>query len=223
MHAGVQRGRKELLKRYLLFVISLFFVGVGIALSKRAEMGISPVSAVGNVFALRFTQISFGTWLLLSNCVMLVGQIVLLRRRFDPVQLLQLPLSVIFGYFTDVGMLVAALLPNESYPMRLLLVLIGVAVLAFGISLSIAADVILNSGEALVKAIAEVSGKDFSAIKIVFDVLWVLLAVLLSLLLFEGRVVGTREGTVISAVLVGVFVRFYNARIAAPLERLLTK
>lgn len=215
--------RKETIKRYGLFVISLFFIGMGVALTKHGELGVSPISSVANIVSLRFTALSFGNWLIISNCVLLIGQILLLRKNFRPVQLLQIPLSVIFGYFTDFGMFLAGLIPNELYIMRLILVFLGIIVLGFGITLGVIADVILNSGEAFVKALADVTKKDFGNVKVIFDVSWVILSIVLSLVFFDGQIVGTREGTLISAVCVGLVVKFFKPILQNPLTQLLKR
>lgn len=214
------RGQ-ELIKRYVLFVISLFFIGLGVALTKHADLGVSPISSVANVVSCKFTSITFGNWLIISNCVLIAGQILLLRRNFKLIQLLQLPLSIIFGYFTDFGMWIAHTFPNNIYSIQLLLVFSGIIVLGFGISLGVTANVILNSGEAFVKALADVSGKSFGNVKIIFDVSWVLLSIVISLILFDGKLVGTREGTLISAVGVGIVVKFFNPRIYKPITSIL--
>ncbi|MBE6772280.1 MAG: YitT family protein [Ruminococcaceae bacterium] len=216
-------SKKELVKRYLLFVISLFFCGVGIAFTKHAELGVSPISSLANVISIKFDFISFGNWLIVSNLVLLLGQIILLRRNFKPIQLVQIPLSFIFGYFTDFGMWMIKDIPNENYIVRLLLVFAGIIFIGFGISLGVIADVVLNSGEAFVKALADVTKKDFGTVKIVFDVSWVLFSIVLSLLLFDGKLIGTREGTIISAVFVGVTVKLFKPLLQTPLTKILTK
>ena len=216
-------SKKELVKRYILFVISLFFCGVGVAFTKHAELGVSPISSVANVISIKFDFISFGTWLIVSNCVLLFGQIILLRRNFKLIQLLQIPLSLLFGYFTDLGLAVIKYIPNDSYIVQLLLVFAGIVFIGFGITLGIIADVILNSGEAFVKALAYVIERDFGTVKIVFDVSWVLLSIVLSLIFFDGKLLGTREGTIISAFLVGVTVKFFKPLLLKPLTKLLVK
>ena len=213
---------KETVKRYVLFIISLFFMGIGVALTKHGELGVSPISSVADVVSLRFTFLSFGTWLFISNCVLLVGQIALLRKDFKPIQLLQIPLSFLFGYFTDFGMWMVGFIPNGPYPVKLTLVFAGIAVLAFGVALGVTANVILNSGEAFVKALSDVTKKDFGNVKVTFDVCWVLFSVVLSLIFFGGEVRGTREGTLISAVLVGFAVKLYRKLLGNPLTKVLT-
>ena len=214
---------KELIRRCILFVISLFFMGLGVALTKHGALGVSPISSVANVVSLKFTFLTFGTWLTLTNILLLVGQIMLLRRRFQLIQLLQIPLSFLFGAFTDLGLWLVGGVPNDVYAVQLLLVLSGIAVLGFGITLGVIADVILNSGEAFVKALADVTGRDFGSTKTIFDVSWVLLSVVLSLIFFSGRLEGTREGTILSALLVGFTVKLFRRWLQKPLTHLLTK
>ncbi len=214
-------SKQELFKRYCLFILCLFFMGIGVALTKHGELGVSPISSVANIVSLRFTFLSFGMWLTISNCVLLLGQILLLRRKFQLIQLLQIPLSFLFGYFTDFGMQLAGFLPNDHYFQKLALVVSGIVVLGFGITLGVIADVILNSGEAFVKALADVLHKDFGNTKIAFDISWVLLSIVLSLLFFDGRLEGTREGTILSAVFVGVTVKCFRPLLQKPLTKLL--
>lgn len=216
-------SKKEIIKRYTLFVFCLFFIGLGIAFTKHAELGVSTVSAVANVLSMKFDIFSFGIWLFITNMFFLLGQIVILRRDFQFIQLLQIPLSLLFGKFTDFGMFFISMLPNDTYVIKLLLVIIGVVVLGFGIALGVIANVIQNSAEAFVKAISDVTKKDFSNVKIVFDIIWVAIAIVLSMILFNGKIVGVREGTVISAIFVGLVVKFFRPILSKPLNNILTK
>lgn len=95
-------------------------------------------------------------------------------------------------------------------------------VLGFGIALSVIANVIMNSGEAFVKAISDRSHGNFGNIKIGFDVCCVILALLLSLLFFNFRVVGTREGTIIAALCTGIVVNFFRHILSRPIEKILS-
>lgn len=214
---------KEISKRYLLFVISLFFAALGVAITKHGELGVSPISSVANVLSCRFTGLSLGNWLIIWNCILIIGQIVLLRKNFKVIQLLQLPLSFLFGFFTDFGMWCVSFIPAKLYICRLACVLIGIIVLGFGVSLSVIANVIMNSGEAFVKAVSDIFGKKFGNVKIGFDVCCVVVSVILSLIFFRGKIVGTREGTVITALLTGIVVNFFVKRLSKPLNNLMTK
>ena len=111
-----------------------------------------------------------GTWLILTNLLMLLCQIAILRKKFKPYQFLQVPLAAVFGYFTDIGMMITSLINVDSYYMQLSMSLIGAAVLGFGISLAVIANVMMSSGEALVKVFGDTLKKEFGTVKIIFDI-----------------------------------------------------
>lgn len=214
-------SKTEIAKRYVLFVISLFFAALGVAFTKHGELGVSPVSSVANIMSYRFSSISLGTWLIIWNCVLIVGQIFILRKKFQLIQLLQIPLSFLFGWFTDLGMWIVSFIPVNSYLTRIVMVVTGIIILGFGVSLAVIANVIMNSGEAFVKAISDSINKEFGNVKIVFDVLCVVTSLILSLIFFDFAIVGTREGTIISALLTGVVVKFFIRKLKEPLHAVL--
>lgn len=212
----------ELTKRYILFIISLFISALGVAVTKKAELGVSPISSVANILSLKFDFLSLGNWLIIWNCLLIAGQIFLLRKNFQPIQLLQIPLSFLFGYFTDFCMWLVSFVDVNAYPVRLLFVILGTIILGFGIALSVIANVIMNSGEAFVKAISDTSHLQFGNVKIVFDISCVVIAIVLSLIFFQFHIEGTREGTIIAALLTGVFVKLFSKPLSKPLENILT-
>lgn len=110
--------------------------------------------------------------------------------------------------------------PVNNYPTRLVMVIVGTIVLGFGISLAVIADVIMNSGEAFVKAVSDVLHKNFGNIKIAFDICNVLLAIIFSLIFFDFKIIGAREGTIISALFTGVGVKYFRSRLQVPIESL---
>lgn len=218
---NTKRSTAETAKRYVLCIIGLFFSALGVAVTKRGELGVSPISSVANVMSLQFPQLSLGNWLIIWNCVLILGQIVILRKKFQPIQLLQVPLSFLFGYFTDFGMWLFAWTSSDVYVLHLVNIFAGTILMGFGISLCVIVNAILNSGEAFVKAISDTVHKDFGTLKICFDVSCVVIAVVLSLLFFDFTIQGTREGTIIAALFTGVVIKFFTPRLRAPLERIL--
>lgn len=219
----LEMSKNEIAKRYVLFVISLFFAALGVAFTKHGELGVSPISSVANVMSYKFSSLSMGTWLIIWNCILILGQIVILRRDFQLIQLLQILLSFLFGWFTDFGMWLVSFISIHSYPMRVAMVIVGIVILGFGVSLSVIAGVIMNSGEAFVKAVSDTVHKEFGNVKIVFDVSCVIFSLILSLVFFDFSIVGTREGTIISALLTGVVVKFFSSKLSEPLNVLLCR
>lgn len=124
-----------------------------------------PIASVPNIFSCKYTFLSMGVWLVLWHCLLILGQILILKHDFQPIQFLQLPLSFLFGAFTDFGLWCVSFIPVPNYFVKLCLVFCGVFVLACGVSLAVIANVILNCGEAFVKAIADKTGKNLAILK----------------------------------------------------------
>lgn len=217
----VKMSKKELVKRYAVFIVSLFVMAIGVAMTKKAELGVSPISSVANVMSIQFTSLSIGNWLIIWNCVLILGQILFLRKKFQPVQLMQIPLSFLFGHFTDFGMWLMSFFDTDTYAVKMIFVIVGTVILGFGVALSVIANVVMNSGEAFVKAVSDVTHKDFGNLKIGFDVSCVVVSVVLSLIFFKMKIVGTREGTIIAALTTGILVKLFSKLIRKPLEKVL--
>lgn len=209
-------SKKETLRRYAVFILGLFFAGVGIAFTKHSDLGVSPISSVANIMSIKFPVMTLGSWLIIWNCILILAQIAILGRNFKLYQLFQVPLSFLFGWFTDFGMWLASFFPVTCYAAKLVILFAGILLLAFGVSLAVIANVIMNSGEAVVKAIADAVHKEFGYVKVSFDVACVVMSVLLSVIFFKGQILGTREGTIISALLTGLVVKFITKHIDGP-------
>lgn len=215
--------KKEIAKRYGLFVVSLFISAVGVAFTKHGALGVSPISSVANVMSEKLSNLTLGTWLIIWNCALIMGQVLILRKKFQVIQLLQIPLSFLFGWFTDFALWVVNPIPVDIYAVKIIMVIIGVVILSLGVALSVIANVIMNSGEAFVKAVSDTLGKNFGNVKVIFDVSCVVAAVVLSLFFFDMKVIGTREGTIITALLTGVIVKFFTKRLSQPLNAIMAR
>ena len=79
---------KEKIKRYGLFVVSLWFSALGVAFAKCGNLGVSPLSSVPNVLSLRFAALTMGQWLILWSVLLILGQIALLKKEFPAEHLL---------------------------------------------------------------------------------------------------------------------------------------
>lgn len=130
----------------------------------------------------------------------------ILRRNFKAEHLLQIPISVLFGYFIDLSMVLLTFIDLRSYFVQIAGLLCGCVILGFGVYLEMAADVAMLPGESFVRAVAATWNTEFGTTKIVFDVSMTGIAALLSFGYFGG-LNGVREGTMIAALLVGSIAR----------------
>lgn len=206
---------KNLLKRYLLFIVGLYFLAAGIVLILRSSLGTTPISSINYVLSLN-TPFSLGTWTFLINLLLIIGQFWFVRdcmRRRDAIEiLLQIPFSFLFGLFIDLNMMFTATLHPQHYWVAIAMLLVGCIVQAIGVVLEIKPRVAMMSAEGFVNYASRRYNKDFGKFKVRFDITLVTLALILSLLLTH-RVEGIREGTVIAACLTGYIVSFLSHKI----------
>ena len=205
------RSLKTYLPRYLWFLAGVLINSFGVALITRAALGTSPISSLPYVLSFRF-PVTLGQFTFAMNLFFILGQVLLLRRDFQPIQLLQVAVNAVFSAFIDVSMGLLSWLEISSLPMAVLVLLLGCAVLAFGISVEVAPRVLMVPGEGIVQAIAAVTGWRFGNVKVGFDAALVATALVLSLLFFH-RLQGLGAGTILSALAVGRFVNLYNRRL----------
>lgn len=188
--------------RAALYVLGLFFLALGVALSINSDLGVSPVNSLPYVLS----RITGGA---LSLCVIAVYgfyillQAVLLGRAFRPINLLELLFSTLFGYFVDFAKtLVGDFRLPWGYAGQLGLLALSILVIALGVALYIEVDLVPMPMEGLSMALAERLGAPFHTVKIWVDCAVVALAVGASLI-FLGGLDGIREGTVLTALVVG--------------------
>ena len=187
-------------KRYLLLLVGLSIMAFGVAFSIKASLGTSPISSVPYVVSL-FTPLTVGTATIVMHCVFILLQILILRRNYHPIQLMQLPVAFFFGYLTDFGVWAVQGVRCTTYWQQWIVCLIGILLVAVGVSLEVKAGVVVLAGEGVVLAICKVLPKiKFGYMKVGFDVTLVVIACVLSLG-FTGRLQGVREGTVAAALL----------------------
>ena len=205
--------KSVLCKRYAGFTVALLVC----ALVTNACLGTSPITSLPYALSAIF-PLSLGTVTFLSNICFLVVQKALLGRYFTVGHLMQIPAVFLFGLFIDGWMWATSYLVTDVYWQQMLMCLVGSMVLGLGVSLEIISNATVLPGEGMVVAIVFRTHKNFGNIKVLVDSSMVLAAVLLSLAVLH-TIVGLREGTIISAVLVGMSVRFFSrwTRRLAPL------
>ena len=200
------------IERLAWFAAGILINSFGIVLITKGALGTSQISSIPYVLSLQVPSISFGMFSFIMNMVYIVLQALLLRKQFKPFQLLQIVVNVVFSASIDVFMAMLSFYAPQQLFTRILSAIAGCIVLAFGISVEVAPDLIMVPGEGIVAAISKVSGWRFGSVKVAFDVTLILIAALLSWLFF-GNIVGVGVGTLLSAVSVGQFVNLINRHV----------
>ncbi len=199
--------RSELIKRYLFLIIGLISSSLGIALITKAGLGTSPISSLPYVLSIIF-PFTLGEFTFIVNMLMIVGQIIILKKKFHKLQFLQVPMTIIFSFSIDIFMSLFSLLNPTFYFVKIFSLLIGCIFIGLGISLQVHSNVLILPGEGMVRAISFKLEKEFGTVKTLFDISLVVISILLSLA-FLGKIAGLREGTLIAALIVGSISRFF--------------
>lgn len=115
-------------KRYLVFLLGLFVNSLGVALITKADLGTSLISSIPYVLSLSF-PFSLGQFTIFFSILLIVLQLVILGRNFKAEHLLQIPVSLVFGYFIDLCMLLLFFVQPAAYVLKILYLLVGCIVL----------------------------------------------------------------------------------------------
>ena len=95
--SGAGESRRK--NRLALYFAGFFVMTLGIAISVKSDLGVSPVSSIPYTITCVF-GIEMGKATILFHIGLVILQILVLRKAFQAKNLLQIVVGVIFGYFT---------------------------------------------------------------------------------------------------------------------------
>ena len=199
--------------RYLVFLVGLFINAMGVSLITKADLGTSPISAIPYVLSLNL-PLSLGEFTILFSLLLIALQLIILRKNFQLEHWLQVPVSVAFGSFIDLGMLLLEFVQPQDYVWKVMALLLGCVVLGVGVFLEVIADVVMLPGESFVRAVVYRWNTEFGLTKVIFDMSMTIIAAALSFG-FSGQLSGVREGTIIAAILVGFIARMLGRQLGS--------
>ncbi len=169
--------------QHLLLLFSLWIMTLGVAVCVRSQLGSSVISVLPFVFETAgkealAPQLTIGQYTYILNALLVVGQIIVLRRQFELVQLFQVLVGFVFGSLIDLNMLITQWLVPDSWWYKTIAQIAGCTILALGISLEIRCGSITMPGEGFPVAISRVSGVEFPKVKMITDCTLVALGIL---------------------------------------------
>lgn len=195
-------------KRLLIYILGNFILAMGIAFTVKSDLGLSPINTLPFVLS-SVAGMDFGFMVTVVYSSFVLVQILILGKQFKIINLLQIVISILFGYFVSLSEHILSGLIPGSYPLRLIFLTGGLLLIGLGIMLYLAADLMPQPPEGLLLAVRNKSGWKFSNIKIGFDCLMLVLAVSAALM-FGAGIPGIREGTLISALVVGKIIALFS-------------
>lgn len=202
--------------QHILLLFSLYLMTLGVALCIRSNLGSSVISSLPLSLSIAGREgivfpWSVGGYTIMMNFVFVLLQILILRRRFELVQLFQLAIGWIFGWLIDMNMwLTAPLIPLcDNITFNAFTQFLGCTVMGIGISFEIRCGSVTMPGEGITVALSRVSGLPFPKTKIIVDSTLVILAVISSYIfwgIWAWNIVG--PGTLFAMVYVGFVVKY---------------
>lgn len=217
MSRGNLKLPSKLLQRVLVYTFGMFLIALGVAFAVNSDLGISTVSSLPYVVSLVLCQ-PLSLCVTGVFCCTVLLQVIILRRQFEPIQLTQVLFSALFGLLVNLSGLLLGEFCLPGYLGRLVMTLVGVFLIALGVTIYVEAALVPMPMEGLSLAIAKKCGCPFHRVKVVVDCGLVATGVILSLCAL-GRLEGIREGTVISAVLTGPLIPFFRRPIKPMIDR----
>jgi len=204
--------KNKLLLRVSIFIFGLFVMAFGVALSVTADLGVSPISCIPYVYSLKL-PLTLGELTIVFNIVLIILQMILLRRNYRLIQLVQIPVVFIFGFFIDFTLTLVSGLSVSNYVLQMFCCLLSCVMVAFGVFMEVKAHITYLPGEGLAMAIADTFKKEFGKAKIGVDSSMVIIGIASSFI-FLHQLQGIREGTIVAAILVGFIAKFFSQKIS---------
>ncbi len=205
--------------QHLLLLISLWVMTVGVAVCVRSMLGSSVISVLPYVFESAGKEalvpaLTIGQYTYIMNAILVAGQVLILRRRFEPVQLFQLVIGFVFGMLIDLNMLLTSWIAPASLLQSVIVQVAGCTVLGIGIALEVRCGSVTMPGEGFPAAICKITGAEFSKVKICVDVTLVVLGVSACYAFWRAwqwHIVGI--GTLFAMFYVGIVVRIVGTHL----------
>jgi uncharacterized membrane protein YczE len=203
-------------RRAALCLLGNFVLAFGVAMAVKADLGITPVNSIAFVLSKIFSlDHGLMTGVIYASYVLI--QLLLLRREFRINNLLQAGAAIMFGWFVFLCNHLLAFPVPEFYPVRLLFLIVGVIIIGLGIMLYLRANLLPQPAEGLILAIQKKTGWKLHNIKVAFDSSVVVIAAAISFIAIH-RIVGIREGTLISMIGIGKCLGFFNKYLGVKID-----
>ena len=200
-------GEELTVKRILLFILGLFIMAFGVSFSIVSTLGTTPISSIAYALVL-ITNIDIGITTFVFNAALILLQFLILRSGFHKKRLLQLINCIVFSYFNTLALAVVSQIPFDgSVLMMAVFLIVSIFLIAFGIFVYMPANIAPLPGEGCVEAIAIVTDRRFSTVKILFDASMVTTALIMCWLWYASPFGAVNIGTIISAFMVGFTLR----------------
>ena len=208
---------REKVWRGSLYAAGLVILAIGLIFNTKSGLGTSALISIP-VAVSELWDLNLGLLTMGSYCVFILLEFLMLRRRFRTLDLLQIPVSIVFSclinFFNDMIQF-----QTDSLTVRIIIMVAGIILTGIGAVLSLDMQLVPNAGDGLVRALSLCIGRDIGLCKNILDITFVAITVLLGLIV-SGHLVAVGIGTVLSMIFVGRVMYLVNRLCKARFLRL---
>lgn len=202
----MQEKQKKWMLRIGLYLIGIVVLALGITLNTKTNLGVSPIISMPYAVA-QIYGFQTGNTVFVAYLIFIVLQIVLLKGKFPPFQLLQVAASYLTSAFITVF---DRALPNpEQMGTRFLVLALAVILTGIGAAVTVDVNIVPNPADGLARVIGERCGKNMGFGKNLFDLSAILISLAIGLI-GAGRPVGIGIGTVAAMICTGRVIAVLN-------------
>lgn len=217
-----QSKTKQLVTRWVLYLVGMFVLAVGLTLNTKTGLGASAIVSVAHTISL-CTGFTLGNITLVTYVLFIAAQFILKGNKRNWLDLLQLVVSVVFTRVLDFLKAVIPYQSGQNLVFDLLLLALSIVLTGTGAAMVLSMNLVPNPADGIVNALSMRSGKEVGICKSCFDIVNVAVAFLIGLA--NGNpLLGIGVGTIISMLCIGRYISLFNRffrqklRIAAGLE-----
>ena len=202
---------KAFIVKLIELTLGISSLSIGVTLGIISELGQTTSTSTSSAISVA-TGLKVGTAMFVLYSMFLVAQILVLRKNFKPIRLLQLiPIFMQMGIlnFFKYDFEPLQMLHPESYIARFVTLMVGIALISLGFTIVRFSEFLNYPPEALFTIIADKLHVRFGTVKIGGDVFYILATC--AICIISGHKIDmVREGTLIFALLNGVLINFYT-------------
>ena len=192
--------------RLLFYFGGLIIMTLGVAISVKSDLGVTPISSIPYTMTV-VTGMDLGIATMIFSVIVVLLQILLLRKQYKPINLLQIPVGILFGaLLTVAGKLMNFLLNPTDLTLKIIIMLISTVFVALGVFLYVPAGFISLAPEGFLLAASKITKMKFSTVKVICDVAMVVISLVTCLVAIHS-LGSVGIGTIVAALLVGTEVK----------------
>lgn len=192
--------------RLLFYFGGLIIMTLGVAISVKSDLGVTPISSIPYTMTV-VTGMDLGIATMIFSVIVVLLQILLLRKQYKPINLLQIPIGILFGAFLTIGGKLIIFLPDPAnFTIKFIIMLISTVFVALGVFLYVPAGFIPLAPEGFLVAASKITKKKFSTVKVICDVAMVVISLVTCLVAIHS-LGSVGIGTIVAALLVGTEVK----------------